>query len=67
MQAVLMRAELRYEIFLLIRLFLLNSPDPFLPLYGSPLPCTSCLTSVFGGLDQTTVLACLRQHGYPRG
>lgn len=58
MQAVLMRAEWCREVFLLILLFLLNSPSPFLPLYGSSLPCTSCLTSALDGLDQVTVLAC---------
>lgn len=59
MQAVLMRVELQYKIFLLVLLFFLNSPDSFLPLYGSPLPCISCLASVPDGLDQVTVLACL--------
>lgn len=59
MQAVLMRVESHYKIFLLILLFLLNSSASFLPLYGSPLPCISCLASGLDRLDQVTVLACL--------
>lgn len=62
-----MRVESHYKIFLLILLFLLNSPDSLLPLYGSPLPSPVWHQCLMGWIRSQYSPVWLRLHGYSRG